>query len=212
MALENIEHQLRELDEARVQAEQAVQGVRDELAEIRIGAQELKVRRQTIEEQIIETGFELKTLIDELPQEASEPEWQEAVEKIERRIQRLGPINLAAIDEFEQQSERKQYLDAQNDDLTAALTTLENAIHKIDKETRTRFKETYDKVNNGMQNIFPRLFGGGHAYLEMTGDDLLETGITVMARPPGKRNSTIHLLSGGEKATPRWPWYLPFLN
>ena len=91
-------------------------------------------------------------------------------------------------------------LDKQNNDLTEALTTLENAIHKIDKETRTRFKETYDKVNTGMQNIFPRLFGGGHAYLEMTGDDLLETGVTVMARPPGKRNSTIHLLSGGEKA------------
>lgn len=198
--LENIEHQLRELDEARAQAEQAVQGVRDELAEIRIGAQELKVRRQTIEEQIIETGFELKTLVEELPTEATETAWQDSVDKVERRIQRLGPINLAAIDEFEQQSERKQYLDAQNDDLTEALTTLENAIHKIDKETRTRFKETYDKVNSGLQKIFPRLFGGGHAYLEMTGDDLLETGITVMARPPGKRNSTIHLLSGGEKA------------
>ena len=198
--LENIEHQLRELEEARVQAEQAVQKVREELAEIRIGAQELKVRRQTIEEQINETGFELKTLLDELPEEATETTWQESVEKIERSIQRLGPINLAAIDEFDQQSERKQYLDAQNNDLTEALTTLENAIHKIDKETRTRFKETYDKVNTGMQSIFPRLFGGGHAYLEMTGDDLLETGITVMARPPGKRNSTIHLLSGGEKA------------
>lgn len=198
--LENIEHQLRELDEARVQDEQAVQKVRDELAEIRIGAQELKVRRQTIEEQITETGFELKTLLDELPEEATEATWQASVEKIERSIQRLGPINLAAIDEYDQQSERKQYLDAQNDDLTEALTTLENAIHKIDKETRTRFKETYDKVNTGMQNIFPRLFGGGHAYLEMTDDDLLETGITVMARPPGKRNSTIHLLSGGEKA------------
>jgi len=198
--LENIEHQLRELDEARAQAEQGVQKVRDELADIRIGGQELKVRRQTIEEQIVETGFELKTLLQELPEEATELAWTESVEKIERRIQRLGPINLAAIDEFEQQSERKEYLDKQNNDLTEALTTLENAIHKIDKETRTRFKETYDKVNTGMQNIFPRLFGGGHAYLEMTGDDLLETGVTVMARPPGKRNSTIHLLSGGEKA------------
>ncbi len=198
--LENIEHQLRELEEGRTQAEHAVQGVRDELAEIRIGAQELKVRRQTIEEQIAETGFELKTLLTEMPEEATEPAWQESVEKIEGRIQRLGPINLAAIEEYEQQSERKQYLDAQDADLTEALTTLENAIHKIDKETRTRFKETYDKVNIGMQKIFPRLFGGGHAYLEMTGDDLLETGITVMARPPGKRNSTIHLLSGGEKA------------
>ncbi len=199
-SLESIEHQLRELDEARAQAEQAVQTMRDELAEIRINTQELKIRCQTIEEQIIEHGFELTNLLAELPEGATEPEWLQSVEKIESRIQRLGPINLAAIDEFEQQSERKTYLDAQNDDLVAALTTLENAIHKIDKETRTRFKETYDKVNSGLQSIFPRLFGGGHAYLEMTGDDLLETGITVMARPPGKRNSTIHLLSGGEKA------------
>ena len=122
------------------------------------------------------------------------------MEQLEQKIQRLGPINLAAIDEFEQQSERKQYLDAQNEDLTEALTTLENAIHKIDRETRTRFKETFDKVNSGIQELFPRLFGGGHAYLELTGEELLDTGVTVMARPPGKRNSTIHLLSGGEKA------------
>ncbi|MDH5178880.1 MAG: chromosome segregation protein SMC [Gammaproteobacteria bacterium] len=198
--LEDLEHRLRGLDEARSQAEQAVQVVRSELEQIRIGAQELKVRRQTIEEKINESGFELKTLIEQMPEHAEESSWVSQVEDMEKRIQRLGPINLAAIDEFDQQSERKKYLDAQNDDLTEALTTLENAIAKIDRETRTRFKETYDKVNTGFQSIFPRLFGGGHAYLEMTGDDLLETGITVMARPPGKRNSTIHLLSGGEKA------------
>src|SRR5690606_7981279 len=102
--------------------------------------------------------------------------------------------------QYEEQTERKTYLDAQHQDLTEALSTLENAIHKIDRETRTRFKETFDRVNNGLQTAFPRLFGGGHAYLEMTGDDLLNAGVTVMARPPGKRNSTIHLLSGGEKA------------
>jgi chromosome segregation protein len=119
---------------------------------------------------------------------------------VERRIQRLGAINLAAIEEYEQSSERKQYLDAQNEDLMQALKTLEDAISKIDKETKERFRETYDKVNDGFKQLFPRLFGGGQAYLEMTSDDILETGITVMARPPGKRNSTIHLLSGGEKA------------
>ncbi|MEE9428234.1 MAG: chromosome segregation protein SMC, partial [Paracoccaceae bacterium] len=119
---------------------------------------------------------------------------------LEKRIHRLGPINLAAIEEFEVESERKVYLDAQHADVTSALETLENAIRKIDHETRTRFKETFDKVNSGIQETFPRLFGGGHASLEMTGDDLLDTGITIMARPPGKRNSTIHLLSGGEKA------------
>ena len=108
--------------------------------------------------------------------------------------------SIAAIDEFKEQSERKEYLDSQFEDLTEALTTLENAIRRIDRETRTRFRETFDRVNSGMKEIFPRLFGGGHAYLELTGDDLLDSGVTVMARPPGKRISTIHLLSGGEKA------------
>jgi chromosome segregation protein len=105
-----------------------------------------------------------------------------------------------AIEEYEEQSERKGYLDKQYEDLVQALTTLEDAIRKIDRETRTRFKETFDKVNTGFQSLFPRLFGGGHAYLELIGDEILDSGVRVMARPPGKRNSTIHLLSGGEKA------------
>lgn len=199
-AMEAIEHQMREFEEQRVAAEQQVQEVRSSLEQIRISQQEFKVRRQTLEEQITESGFELQQLLQEMPEDAEVTQWQENVEQLEAKIQRLGPINLAAIEEFEQQSERKQYLDAQNEDLVQALKTLEDAIHKIDKETRTRFKETYDKVNSGLKDLFPRLFGGGHAYLEMTGEDLLETGVTVMARPPGKRNSTIHLLSGGEKA------------
>ena len=126
--------------------------------------------------------------------------WEESLQKLGARIDRLGPINLAAIDEFKEQSERKEYLDAQLADLNEALATLEGAIRKIDKETRSRFRETYDQVDAGFKRLFPKLFGGGHAYLELTGDDLLSAGVTVMARPPGKRNSTIHLLSGGEKA------------
>ncbi len=198
--VENIEHELRQLEDARGQAEQAVEAVRHVLEEIRIGMQEVKVRRQTLEEQIGESGFQLTQLQQDMPEEAAEAQWQENVEALAQKISRLGAINLAAIEEFEQQSERKQYLDAQNEDLSEALTTLEAAIHKIDKETRTRFKETFDKVNAGFKRLFPRLFGGGHAYLELTGDDLLDTGVTLMARPPGKRNSTIQLLSGGEKA------------
>jgi len=135
-----------------------------------------------------------------LPPELNTLACEELLEKIGGRIQRLGPINLAAIDEYKQQSERKVYLDRQNDDLEKALATLQNAIRKIDKETRARFKDTFDKINNGLQALFPRIFGGGHAYLDMTGEDLLDTGVAIMARPPGKRNSTIHLLSGGEKA------------
>jgi chromosome segregation protein len=126
--------------------------------------------------------------------------WDEKLQKLRLRIDRLGPINLAAIDEFKEQSERKEYLDAQLDDLQSALSTLEGAIRKIDRETKSRFRDTFANVNEGFKNLFPKLFGGGHAYLELTGDDLLSAGVTVMARPPGKRNSTIHLLSGGEKA------------
>lgn len=198
--LDQIEHEQRELEQARSQSEQDVQDVRGKLEHIRIHQQEVKVRRQTLEEQIDETGFVLKELIDEMPEEANESDWQTQVEELEGKISRLGPINLAAIEEFEQQSERKEYLDKQNADLEEALATLEAAISKIDKETRTRFKETFDKVNGGLKRLFPKLFGGGHAYLELTEDDLLNAGVTVMARPPGKRNSTIHLLSGGEKA------------
>jgi len=130
---------------------------------------------------------------------AVEP-WQARAEELANRIQRLGPINLAAIDEFEEQSERMAYLDSQHEDISKSLETLEEAIRKIDRETRTRFKETFDRVDSGFKDLFPKLFGGGHAYLELTGEDLLDTGVTVMARPPGKRNSSIHLLSGGEKA------------
>ena len=92
------------------------------------------------------------------------------------------------------------FLNEQHADLTEALNTLDQAISKIDKESKQRFQETFDKINSGLQEKFPKLFGGGQAYLELTEDDLLETGVTIMARPPGKRNSSIHLLSGGEKA------------
>lgn len=199
-AVEAIDHHMRELEEARTSAENAVQEVRSGLESVRIGWQEVKVRRQTLEEAINETNFELKTLIDEMPEDANDFAWEQQVDDLESKIQRLGPINLAAIDEYEQEAERKKYLDDQDKDLTDALTTLENAIAKIDAETRTRFKETFDKVNSGVKELFPRLFGGGHAYLELTDDNLLDAGVTIMARPPGKRNSTIHLLSGGEKA------------
>jgi chromosome segregation protein len=136
----------------------------------------------------------------ELPEQADVAEWEAGLEQLQERITRLEPVNLAAIDEYEEEKKRKEYLDAQNDDLCQALATLEEAIAKIDRKTRTRFKETFERVNKGVQELFPRLFGGGHAYLELTGEDLLTTGVSIMARPPGKRVSSIHLLSGGEKA------------
>ena len=199
-AVEELDHTMRELSDERNQAEQKSQQIRSGLEKLRMASQEFRVRCQTVQEQFAESGLVMDEVFAQLPEDASEDAWQEQVNEMGQRIQRLGAINLAAIEEFEEQSERKNYLDRQNADLVDALTTLENAIRKIDKETRTRFKDTYDKVNAGVKELFPRLFGGGHAYLELTSDDLLDTGVAIMARPPGKRNSSIHLLSGGEKA------------
>ena len=198
--LETIEHDLRAVEQRRHIVEQEIHAVRQRLENERLGVQESQLRRKTIREQLEEMNQDLDDIIAALPAEANEEGWAEELEKIANRIHRLGPLNLAAIDEHQTQSERKVYLDAQNADLMEALETLENAIRKIDRETRTRFKETFDAINTGFQELFPKVFGGGHAYLEMTGNDLLETGVAIMARPPGKRNSTIHLLSGGEKA------------
>jgi len=199
-ALEVVDHQLRENEQKRNGIELRLQTVRNSLEQARVENQGLQVRRKGLQDQLQEAQFDLQSVLDSLPENANEAEWQESLEQVGRRITRLGPINLAAIEEYKQQSERKNYLDAQNNDLVEALETLEGAIRRIDKETRNRFKETFDKVNGGLQDLFPKVFGGGSASLEMTGDDLLNTGISIMARPPGKRNSTIHLLSGGEKA------------
>jgi len=199
-SLESVQHEYRELERRRHTSEQRAQQVRDVVVQQRLEWQGAMSRREALQEQLLEAQFDLQTVLQSLPADANETRWQEDLEKIAARISRLGAINLAAIDEYQAQAERKNYLDAQDADLREALETLENAIRKIDRETRTLFKDTFDKVNKGLQELFPKVFGGGHAYLELTGEDLLEAGVTIMARPPGKRNSTIHLLSGGEKA------------
>jgi chromosome segregation protein len=196
----DIDAALREREQARTNQEHEVEEVRGLLETERVARQELRVRRDTYAEQIREANADLNQVLAEMPAEATEPAWQERLERIGARIERLGPINLVAIEEFEELSQRKGYLDKQAEDLTEALTTLQEAIRRMDRETRTRFKETFEKVNEHFQAFFPRLFGGGSCYLELTENDLLEAGVAVMARPPGKRNSTIHLLSGGEKA------------
>jgi chromosome segregation protein len=198
--VEEVENLLRELDQSRVATSQTVEEAQAVVNEARMAVQEIRVRREGFLEQLSQTGFELDELLEGLDDEADPDAWEERLEKIRKRIERMGPINLAAIDEFKEQSERKEYLDSQLADLNDALAILEGAIRKIDRETRTRFRETFANVDAGLKRLFPKLFGGGHAYLELTGDDLLTAGVTVMARPPGKRISTIHLLSGGEKA------------
>lgn len=200
LALEDADSSLRETEQRRTRAEQQSQALRSQLEQQRLDWQGLNVRKKSFQEQLQEDKYDLHTLLQNLSDEANEADWIKRLEQITERIQRLGAINLAAIEEYQQQSERKNYLDAQNNDLVEALTTLENVIQKIDKETRQRFKETFDKINDGLQKLFPKVFGGGMASLELTGEDLLSTGVAIMARPPGKKNSTIHLLSGGEKA------------
>jgi len=196
----DIESKLRQLEQARADQEQVVQTLQSDIERLRLQEAETAVRLETLTEEIARRDAVPQEVAATLPEDANEAEWQAKVEKAAARINRLGPINLAAIDEHAKASERKQYLDAQNDDLEAALDTLQSAIRKIDKETRQRFKDTFDQINTGFAELFPRVFGGGTACLEMTGDDLLDTGVAIFARPPGKKNSTIHLLSGGEKA------------
>ncbi len=198
--VEELDHQLREKETQRHQAEQTANQVRESLQQKRMDWQAAEVRRNTIQEQMQADDYDLEMTLNDIPEEQTEDTLSETLDSLATKIQRLGAINLAAIDEYESQSERKNYLDKQHDDLMEALETLENAIKKIDKETRQRFKETYDIVNNHFKALFPKIFNGGAAYLELTGDDLLEAGVVVNARPPGKKNSTIHLLSGGEKA------------
>ncbi|AGA33089.1 Chromosome partition protein smc [Thioalkalivibrio nitratireducens DSM 14787] len=168
--------------------------------ERRLHLRELGVQQDQLAGQFGESGFEPEALGADLPEDAAIPAWEEAVAILDRKIERLGPINLAAIEEARSLAERSRYLREQHDDLITALETLESAMQKIDRETRALFRQTYDQVNEGLGQKFRRLFGGGEARLELTGDDLLDTGVAIMARPPGKRLSTIHLMSGGEKA------------
>ena len=187
-------------EQSRARRERQVETQRQRIEEQRLALGEARVRRQNLREQLHELAAEPEAILPTLPETAAEADWLARLEQMERRIQRLGPINLAAIEEFAQLSERKQYLDAQNADLLEALTTLENAIRKIDRETRARFQDTFERVNAGLSELFPRLFGGGQAHLELTGEDVLDAGVAIMAKPPGKRVGSISLLSGGEKA------------
>ncbi len=198
--LEELDMTLRSLEQQRAAAERRVTEAREAMEAARLAAQENRVRREALYEQFTATRLELPEVQQNLPPEASVPAWEENLAQLRTGIEKLGQVNLAAIDELTEQSERKEYLDRQFADLTSALETLEEAMRRIDKETRSRFEETFEKINSGLKEKFPRLFGGGHAYLELVGEDVLNAGVAVMARPPGKKNSSIHQLSGGEKA------------
>ena len=199
-ALEEADASLRSLDEQRLAAERRVSAARETMDAARLAAQETHVRRAALAEQFAETRCQLPEVLASLEAAANVPAWEQSLGEARADIERLGQVNLAAIDELKDHTQRKEYLDSQFADLTAALATLDEAMRRIDKETRRRFEDTFERINAGLRDKFPRLFGGGHAYLELVGEDKLTAGVAVMARPPGKKNSTIHLLSGGEKA------------
>jgi len=189
--------------EAELNAKQILKKISNKTEQINavhLSAESYRLRADAALEQLKEMQQNLKTVLESMPEQAKEALWQAHIINLGKDINRLGAINLAAINEYQSQLERKTYLDQQDEDLTQAINTLELAIAKIDKESRYKFKETFDKINNDLKALFPKVFGGGNAYLALTDDDMLETGVTIMARPPGKKNSTIHLLSGGEKA------------
>jgi chromosome segregation protein len=178
----------------------SVENQKELLEGIRLEQQESRVRQQTVKEQLEEFNVDAEQVIQTLSEQAEELNWKNKIDELAVIIGRLGSINLTAIDEYKIQQERMDFLNTQHADLTASLALLEEAIIKIDNESRQRFKQTFDKINAGLQAKFPKLFGGGKAYLNLISDDLLESGVNIIAQPPGKRNSSIHLLSGGEKA------------
>ena len=197
---EDSQSQLRNLEIDRTNINSKVNQSRDELDQYKLKEKELDVRTESLNEQLQDSSYSKEELESFSSNLKSEKDLHVELEKILKSIDRLGPINLAASSEYEIETERKDKLDSQFDDLNRALETLTGAIKQIDDESKIRFNETFEKVNLGLQKHFPKLFEGGKAYLELENNDALEGGVFVMARPPGKRNSNIHLLSGGEKA------------
>ncbi|RAA82746.1 chromosome segregation protein SMC, partial [Burkholderia multivorans] len=198
--LDDLTAKLRAMDEQRLVAERSLQPLRDRITELQLKEQAARLSVEQFAEQLAAAEVDEEALRDKLTPDLKPSYLQGEVTRLNNAINALGPVNMAALDELKAASERKVFLDAQSADLTDAITTLEDAIHKIDQETRTLLQGTFDEVNRHFSDLFPRLFGGGQAKLIMTGDEILDAGVQVMAQPPGKKNATIHLLSGGEKA------------
>ncbi|MEX3909200.1 chromosome segregation protein SMC [Paraburkholderia sp. BR14319] len=198
--LDDLSAKLRAADETRLAAERALQPLRDRITELQLKEQAARLNGEQFVEQLQAAGVDEAALQEKLTADMKPSYLQGEVTRINNAITALGPVNMAALDELAAAKERKTFLDAQSADLTSAIETLEDAIRKIDQETRTLLQGTFDEVNRHFGELFPRLFGGGQAKLIKTGDEILDAGVQVMAQPPGKKNSTIHLLSGGEKA------------
>ncbi len=198
-ALENATNALRALDEQRLKIEQGLEPLRARIGDLKLKEQAAALNTEQFALQLLEAGANEEALQAELGT-ARPPALQGEITRLSNAIAELGAVNMAALQELETATERKGYLDMQAADLNEAMETLENAIRRIDRETRDLLQSTFDTVNGHFGQLFPELFGGGRAELVMTGDEILDAGVQVIAQPPGKKNSTIHLLSGGEKA------------
>lgn len=198
--VEQIEKNITQDLEQQLRSQRDLEEQKEKLDALRFELQDCNVRQQTVVEQLNEQYIDSVQILKTLPENANEADWKNKAQNLTEQIERLGTINLTAIDEHQIQDERLKFLTEQHNDLTQALETLTQAIDQINQESRLRFKATFDKINTGLQEKFPKLFGGGQAYLELTSNEILEAGVSIIARPPGKRNSSIHLLSGGEKA------------
>ena len=202
--MDTLAAQLREADEERMTIERSLEPHRERIMQLQLQEQAARLATEQFAEQLNERQVDraaVQASLTEQPEEWQRPAWlQSEVQRITKKIESLGSVNLAALDELTASRERKNYLDAQYLDLQTAIDTLEDAIRKIDRETRDLLQTTFNEVNGHFGELFPKLFGGGEARLIMTGDEILDAGVQVMAQPPGKRNTSIHLLSGGEKA------------
>ena len=198
--LDDLTARLRQADEQRLLVERSLQPLRDRINELQLKEQAARISGEQFVEQLQAAGVDEAELQAKLTPDMKPSYLQGEVTRLNNAILALGPVNMAALEELAAATERKHFLDAQSADLNAAIGTLEDAIQKIDQETRALLQGTFDEVNRHFGELFPRLFGGGQAKLIMTGDEILDAGVQVMAQPPGKKNSTIHLLSGGEKA------------
>jgi len=193
-------HQLREADEVRLQIERSLQPMRDKVVDLQLREQAARLNFEQFATLLSDAEADLTALEASFSPDLKVGALQTEVNRLNSEIQSLGPVNMAALDELSSSRERKQFLDAQSADLNEAMQTLTDAIAKIDAETRDLLQGTFDQVNTHFGKLFPELFGGGHAELVMTGEEILDAGVQVMAQPPGKKNSSIYLLSGGEKA------------
>ena len=198
--VEALSADLRAGEEARLAAEQKQDPARAKIQDMQLKEQAAALAEQQFTEQLAEASADVSTLPDALKGWGSARTLPAEIERLTKAIADLGAVNLAALDELAQATERKEYLDRQAADLTEAMTTLESAIRQIDRESRELLRQTFDAVNTNFARLFPALFGGGQARLVLTGEEILDSGVQVIAQPPGKRNTSIHLLSGGEKA------------